>query len=70
MKTKDKKELKVKTIDELKNLLKQVREELFNLKIENSRKKLKNTSLIYQKRKDKARILTTLREKELSDESN
>lgn len=70
MKTKDKKELKAKTIDELKNLLKQVREELLNLKIENSRKKLKNTSLIYQKRKDLACMLTTLREKELLNESD
>ncbi|MBI2074391.1 MAG: 50S ribosomal protein L29 [Candidatus Levybacteria bacterium] len=64
MKTKVKKELHTKTIEELKSLVNQTREELSNLKLEKVRKKLKNTSSILQKRKDMARILTILNEKE------
>lgn len=66
MKTKDKKELFTKTIDELKNLLKETQNELFNLKLELSQGKLKNTKEAYFKRKKAATILTAIREKELA----
>lgn len=64
MKIKEKKELQQKSIKELKLLLQQVKEELFRLRLEKFQKKLKNTSSIFQKRKDIARILTILKEKE------
>lgn len=66
MKTKEKKELQTKTRDELKSLLRAIDEEIFKLRLENFRKKLKNVSSISLKRKDKARIMTILREKELN----
>lgn len=69
MKTKDKKELYSKTIEELKNILKITKEEIFKLKLENFQKKLKNTSSISVKRKDLAKILTILRGKELEVET-
>ena len=65
MKTKDKKELFSKTIAELKNILKEAQNELFNLKIELSQNKLKNKKEVFLKRKKIAVILTALREKEL-----
>lgn len=64
MKIKEKKELRQKSINELRLLLQQVKEELFSLRLEKVQKKLKNTSSIFQKRKDIARILTILKEKE------
>jgi len=65
MKTTEKKELFAKTIEELKNILSQTRNELFNLKIELSQNKLKNTSEVLLRRKKIAMILTSIREKEL-----
>lgn len=65
MKTKIKKELFAKTIPELKTMLKEKRDELFSLNQELSRKKLKNTRLVFWKRKEIAVILTILKEKEL-----
>lgn len=64
MKIKEKKDLQQKSINELRLLLKQVKEELFSLSLEKVQKKLKNTSSISQKRKNIARILTILKEKE------
>ena len=64
MKTKEKKELHGKKIAELRALLKTMREELFSLKLEYNRRKLKNTSSILHKRKDIATIQTILEEKE------
>jgi len=66
MKTKDKKEIFSKTIEELKNLLKDTRNELFNLKIDLSQNKLKNTREVFWKRKKIALILTVMREKEIA----
>ena len=65
MKTTEKKELFAKTIEELKNILSQTRNELFNLKIELSQNKLKNTREVLLRRKKIAMILTSIREKEL-----
>lgn len=64
MKAKAKKELHEKTMPELKTALKEAQDELFSLKIQKAQKKLKNVRLLFEKRKDIARILTILRVKE------
>lgn len=64
MKTKTKKELHVKTALELKTALKEAKEELFSLRLQKTQKKLKNLRSIFEKRKDIAKILTILKEKE------
>ena len=66
MKTKEKKELFTKTIDELRSLLKENRNELFDLKLSLSQKKLKNTKEVFWKRKKIAMILTAMREKDFA----
>ncbi len=63
MKTKEKKELFTKTIAELGSLLKESRNELFDLKLSLSQKKLKNTKEVFWKRKKIAMILTAMKEK-------
>lgn len=63
MKTKEKKDLFTKTIPELKLLLKEAKESLFKMKMELSKKKLKDTRSIFKKRKDVAKILTVIKEK-------
>lgn len=72
MKTKDIKELHLKTVQELKDLFKTAKEDLLELNLSHSQSKLKNTSSIFTKKKDIARILTVLRGKELENnaESN
>jgi len=59
------KEISVKDEKELKDLLKEKRQELFNLNLDNKQNKLKNTRSIFNTRKDMARILTLIREKQL-----
>ncbi|MCL5438394.1 MAG: 50S ribosomal protein L29 [Patescibacteria group bacterium] len=66
MKTKDKKEMFTKKIPELKVLLKEAKDALFNLKMDHAQKKLKNTKLIFGKRKEIARIMTAIREVEFT----
>ncbi|GEM_PF-6332278 len=63
MKTKEKKEFREKTIQELQKALKQFREEFLSMVFEHDRGKLKNTSLLLHKRKDIARIKSILQEK-------
>lgn len=65
MKNKIKKELNIKTEVELKNLLKEARNLLFSLKVEQSQGKLKNKKSVFTKRKEIAFLLTILRQKEL-----
>lgn len=65
MKTKQKKELHTRTMQELKVMLKEAKEELFSLKLEKVQRKLKNLRSIFEKRKNIAKILTILREKEI-----
>lgn len=65
MKRKDIKELHHKTREELFKLAREVRQEFGKLNIELSLAKLKNTNLLRQKKKDLARILTILAEKEI-----
>lgn len=51
-----------KTKEELKTLLSDARKELFNLRLDNLQRKLKNTSSLTTKRKEIARILTKIRQ--------
>jgi len=61
MKTKDLREL---TTNELNNKLDELRRELFNLKFQQTTHQLKNPSRIKIVRREIARILTILKEKE------
>ncbi len=65
MKKKDIKDLRLKTVLELKDMFKAAKEELLELNLSHSQAKLKNTSSIFTKKKDIARILTVLAGKEL-----
>lgn len=56
------------TIDELKGKLADLEGELFNLRFQLSTGQLRNPMRIKEVRKDIARILTVIREKELSSE--
>jgi ribosomal protein L29 len=67
MKTKQKKELFGKTINELKALLKEAKEALFNLNLEKVQNKLKNKRSIFVKRREIAQIQTAKRLKELEN---
>ena len=57
-------ELRELSIPELKEKLSQLREELFNLRFQKTVHKLENPMRIRQVKRDIARILTILREKE------
>lgn len=63
---KDLKEIASKSEKELKELLDEKKAHLFNLNLDKSQIKLKNTRSIFNTRKEIARILTLIREKELS----
>jgi len=62
---KDLKDFSAKSKEELTDLLKTRREDLFKLRLDKSQNKLKNTRAVYTLRKEIARILTLIREKEL-----
>lgn len=59
------KEISGKDEKELKELLKTKKKELIDLKLENKQNKLKNTRSIFNTRKEIARIMTLIREKQL-----
>ena len=59
------KEIIGKSEKELKDLLAEKRQDLFKLNLDNKQNKLKNTRSIFNTRKEIARILTLIREKEL-----
>ena len=63
---KDLKDFSAKSKEELTDLLKTRREDLFKLRLDKSQNKLKNTRAVYTLRKEIARILTLIREKELA----
>jgi large subunit ribosomal protein L29 len=52
------------SVDEIHTRLGELREELFNLRFRNSMKQLDNPLKIRQSRREMARLLTVLREKE------
>lgn len=68
MKTKDKKELHLKSLEELNNLVTEAKDVLSGLRLEKMQNKLKNTSLLSLKRKEIAQMLTIIRGKELQKE--
>lgn len=70
MKTKDRKDMFTKTEKELKKILLDAKDSLFNLRIDLSQNKLKNTTSIVLKRKEIALILTALRQKEFENAKN
>ena len=63
MKTREKKELHKKTLPELKTLLTEIKKALQSARTERAQNKLKNTRLIFLKRKELAQVLTVLNEK-------
>ena len=69
MKKKDLQELKAKTIKELLNLGKKTREDLARLKIDLKAGKLKNYHAYYLKKRDFARIKTTIRERQFNEKA-
>jgi ribosomal protein L29 len=64
MKTKEKKDLHTKSQAELKTLLKNAKEALYNFRLEKTQNKLKDQRQIFFKRKEIAQILTIMKEKE------
>jgi len=66
--SKNKKGLSTKTIDELRKLLVEKRDELFLARQDLAQNKLKNVRSIFWKRKEIAQILSKIREKDLSAE--
>ncbi|MBP9716595.1 MAG: 50S ribosomal protein L29 [Candidatus Levybacteria bacterium] len=65
---KDVKDISSKTEKDLKDLLKTKREDLFKLNLDNKQNKLKNTRIIFNTRKEIARVLTLIKEKQLTAE--
>ena len=59
-------ELRELSIPELKEKLRELREELFNLRFQKSIHQLENPMRIRQVKRDIARVLTVIREKELN----
>jgi len=59
-------ELRELSIPELKEKLRELREELFNLRFQKTVHQLENPMRIRQVKRDIARILTVIREKELN----
>lgn len=70
MKTKEKKDLRTKSIVELRTMLKNVKNAVFTAKLEKSQNKLKNTRSLSLKRKEIAQILTIMKEKEIENAKN
>jgi ribosomal protein L29 len=67
MKTKDKKELHLKSIKELNNMVTKAKDEIVALNLDKIQNKLKNTSQLWIKRKEIAQMLTIIRMKELAE---
>lgn len=70
MKKKQLEELRNKTEQELKDLIKKAEEELVKLKMELGAGKLKDTQAVNRKRHDLARVKTIIKQKELSREKH
>ena len=56
--------MKEMTLDEIQQRVSDLREELFNLRFRNSMRQLDNPLKIRESRREMARLLTVLREKE------
>lgn len=66
MKRKQQEELRLKTIDELQNLLQKAEVELVKLRMEKASGRTKDTTVLRKKRKQIAVIKTLIREKQLA----
>ena len=66
MKTKDKKELHTKSLEELKKIVKEAKDLVSGFMLDKSQNKLKNPRQIFWKRKEIATALTIIRAKELA----
>ena len=64
------KELRDKTVAELQEKLKELKEELFHLRFQNAINQLDNPTRINAVKKDIARVKTIIRELELKDSAN
>ena len=60
-------EIREKSSEQLTTLLKEQKEELFNLRFQHAIHQLDNPQKIVETKKDIARILTAIREKELAE---
>ncbi len=69
MKKEEIREIREKTLSELKKEINKRLKELFGLRMDKKMNKLKNKRVIYHKRKEIAMIKTIIREKELLNES-
>lgn len=67
MKSKDKKLLHEKSLNELKKMVSDIKEVIFLEDLNKTQNKLKNTRSTFLKRKDVARMLTIIRQKELEE---
>ncbi|MBI2617378.1 50S ribosomal protein L29 [Candidatus Gottesmanbacteria bacterium] len=65
MKPKVKNEFRDKTVEELRNLLKEYETDITMISISQKSGKMKNVSLLGKKRNEVARIITIMKEKEL-----
>ncbi len=63
-------EFRKSSTDELKNKLKELKSELFNLRFQNAVNQLENPMRIRTVKKDIARIMTIIRERELQKDAN
>ncbi len=70
MKTKEKKDLRTKSMVELRTMLKNAKDAVFTAKLEKSQNKLKNTRSLFLKRKEIAQILTIMKEKEIENDTS
>ncbi len=61
-------DLKTKTVDELKNMLMDLRKEQFNLRFQKSGGQLDNTAQMCTIRRDIARVKTFMNEKRIADQ--
>jgi large subunit ribosomal protein L29 len=62
-------EIREMTIDELMDELLELKEERFNLRFQVATNQLDNTARLKELKRDIARILTVLREREMAEES-
>ena len=63
-------EIKGLSIDELKEKVKELNEELFNLRFSHATRNLANPLAIRNVRRDIAKVKTVLREKEIAENAN
>ena len=64
------KEIREKTVAELKDTLESLKKELFHLRFQDAINQLENPMRISAVKKDIARVKTVLREKEIQDSAN